>query len=218
MNNRVLWSKQTKQWEHDCIKTRRNLWLRSVRLSQFTISPGDRILDLGCGDGLDIQILHKKGYKKIIGVDISQKLLALARKRNPGVRFLRASAEKMPFKNGIFDAVLADSVLYHLTESNGAIREIHRVLTPGGRLCFIEAHQSLARKLFDGITVSPVSRFVPYLRKRKEAYLAEREAITRWRTSEREFFQMLVREGFRKIYCRTDLLSIVCEYQTPGAC
>ena len=82
----------------------------------FQFKPSDRILDLGCGDGLDIQLLRDYGCTNMVGVDISTKLLHAARKRNPGIRFFRASAVTLPFPDATFDIVLIDSMLYHIEE------------------------------------------------------------------------------------------------------
>jgi len=164
------------------ILTRRNLWLRKRRLQQFDFKRRDKILDLGCGDGINAKILWDLGFTHIIGVDISEFLLRIARKRVPKVKFIHATAEKLPFKNNTFDIILADSVLYHFINSSKAIKEIARVLKKGGKLFFIESHNSIFRRLLDWITFSPASQFMTFLvgrkkgipcRKRKHQELAE---------------------------------------------
>lgn len=195
------------------IRIRRNTWIRRRRLAMFGLKKTDRILDLGCGDGLDIEILRKKGCKKITGVDISPKLLADAKKRNPGVRFIRASAEKLPFKDASFDTVFVDSVLYHFVGKPEAFSEIWRVLVPGGRLCIIDMHNSRVRKFFDWLTFSPIRRIIPYLEKRRRAYTVEQAAIERWHAHEKEFLKSLASAGFKQELLRTDLLSIIGKYR-----
>jgi ubiquinone/menaquinone biosynthesis C-methylase UbiE len=156
-------------WDDAMIGIRRNVWLRGRRLGMFGLQPSDRILDLGCGDGLDMQILKEKGYNNIMGVDISPTLVKLATVNNPGVRVVRASADKLPFKNGCFDVVVADSMVYHLAGNTTAIREIRRVLTPTGRFCFIDMHASWLRTVFNVLTFSPFGRLSPYLMRRRKA-------------------------------------------------
>ncbi len=89
---------QTRQWENTYIKTRRNIEARKKRLSKFTINHTDKVLDVGCGDGLNIKILSDMGVQNVIGVDISKSLLTLAKKSNPHHKFYLASVEKLPFK------------------------------------------------------------------------------------------------------------------------
>ncbi len=52
---------QTTEWEHACVHTRRNTESRKKRLLQFSFRPDDKILDLGCGDGVNIQVLRSMG-------------------------------------------------------------------------------------------------------------------------------------------------------------
>src|SRR3989344_833127 len=100
---------QTKHWEEACVETRRSLTQRKRRLKLFRIKKTDRVLDLGCGDGLNIKILVQKGNKNVVGVDISRELLEEAKRLNPKAKFFQASAKKLPFKDSSFDIVLVDS-------------------------------------------------------------------------------------------------------------
>jgi len=200
-------------WDKPMILIRRNLWLRRRRLAMFGLKKSDRILDLGCGDGLDIQILHGWGFTHLVGVDISSKLLTAAKKRISGVRFICASADNLPFQDGAFTVVLADSVLYHLVGNTKAVKEIQRVLVRGGILCFIDMHMSWKRTLFNALTFSSANQIIPYLRKRKNAYLAEKQAIERWQKGQKDFLHMLENSGFQKVYTRIHGLSLIGQYQ-----
>lgn len=201
-----------KKWEKDCIKTRRSLWLRKRRLKQFEIRKTDKILELGCGDGLNIKILRSLGINYIIGIDISKFLLKLAKKNNPNVKFILASAENLPFKDNQFDIILADSVLYHLIDSAQSFSEIKRILKKGGKICFIEAHQSVLRRILDIITLSPLAKFLPFFKGRKSAFLAERDLIDYWLKNENRLPILLNERGFKKIFLKRDFLSIIGEY------
>lgn len=192
---------------------RRSEWMRRRRLQMFRLRKSERILDLGCGDGLDIRVLRKAGYKHMTGVDISPALIRQAQKMNPGVRFVRASAEQLPFASEAFDVVLADSMLYHLVGNSRAMREVRRVLVTHGRLCFIDMHGSWIRDLFNSLTLSPVAFMIPYVQRRQHAYQTERSAIERWHRSEKNFLRMLTRAGFENVYTRIDGLSIIGVYR-----
>ena len=204
---------QTHEWEKDCIKTRRNLWLRKKRLLQFNIQKNDHVLDLGCGDGLNIALLKKMGIQNIIGVDISSYLLKLAQKNNLGVKFYLADAKKLPFKDQTFDIVLADSVFHHLLNYPKSITEIKRVLKMGGYVCFVDPHKSFLRSLMDFITQLPISQMLPFFKGRQPAYLAEKDLMEYWLNNEQLFLNLLKKHGFKKDFCRVDLLSVIGQYQ-----
>lgn len=204
---------QTKEWENACIKTRRNLKKREKRIRKFLIKKTDKVLDLGCGDGLNISILRKLGVKNIIGVDISRDLIRLAKKNNPKIKFFVGSAEKLPFKNSQFDVVFVDSVFHHLLEYDKAIKEIRRVIKKGGDLCFIEPHQSLGRKIFDFITILPVSHFLAFFKQRREAYFGEKHLMTHWLDTEDNFYDILKKNKFVEYFHEYDLLSTIGKYK-----
>lgn len=104
-----------------------------------TLGPGRRALEVGCGTGIFLEKVAACGAD-IRGVDLSQDLLARARTRVSGfsnVRLTCGNAEQMPFPTGTFDAVYGSSVLHHLNLER-SLREILRVLRPGGRIAFAE--------------------------------------------------------------------------------
>jgi SAM-dependent methyltransferase len=96
-----------------------------------------RILEIGCGSGGLLAASARAG-KAIVGLDIALRWLVVARRRlrDHGLRvpMLAASAERLPWPDGTFDAVVADSVLEHLNDPAQALRECYRVLRPSGRL------------------------------------------------------------------------------------
>jgi SAM-dependent methyltransferase len=103
------------------------------------LRPGVRALELGCGTGVFLEKVARCGAT-LHGLDLSEDLLAQARARMagaPNVRLDRGNAEAMPYPDGEFDAVYGSSVLHHL-DLDAALRELHRVLKPGGRLVFAE--------------------------------------------------------------------------------
>ncbi len=200
------------KWEDACIKTRRSIFLRKRRLLKFQIQKTDRVLDLACGDGLDISILEKIGIKNIVGIDISGFLLTRARKLNKGIKFYKAHSEKLPFQSEIFDVVLVDSFFHHLEKFDKTLREIKRVLVNGGSLCFIEPHRSFARRLFDKISSLKLTQCVPFIKNRQVAYLGEKKGMEHWLMGECDFLKQLEYHGLKKIFCFVDLLSIIGKY------
>jgi SAM-dependent methyltransferase len=101
------------------------------------IAPGTRALELGCGSGEFTRRVAPSGAD-VIALDLSGDLLAKARaKLGATARFARGNAEALPFRAGAFDVVYGCSILHHL-DVETALREVRRVLRPGGRLVFSE--------------------------------------------------------------------------------
>lgn len=96
-----------------------------------------RILEVGCGTG-GLLVAAKRRGLRIEGADIASRWLVVARRRladaGLDVRLTVANAEHLPWLDGAFDALVADSVLEHLDDPALALREWSRVVRPGGRL------------------------------------------------------------------------------------
>jgi len=114
-------------------------WPRWV-FDQLGDLPADaRVLEIGCGDGG----LWKRNLDRlptgwrIAMLDLSPGMLAAARPALPATQFpafVQGNAERLPFVDGRFDAVIANHMLYHVADRPRALREIRRVLVPDGRL------------------------------------------------------------------------------------
>jgi SAM-dependent methyltransferase len=100
-----------------------------------------RILDVGCGTGANLELLREFGEAE--GVDVSHDALAFCRAR--GLEDVRhGAAEKLPYEDGAFDLVTALDVVEHLDDDVAGLREMRRVLRPGGRaLLFVPAFMFL---------------------------------------------------------------------------
>ncbi|MFN2613559.1 MAG: class I SAM-dependent methyltransferase [Actinomycetota bacterium] len=102
---------------------------------------GMRVLDAGCGAG-DLALEIARDAAEVVGFDLSPESIKLmgARAGRLGVRSpagLVAVMEHFPFPAGSFDVVVGKSILHHVDVA-AAMREVHRVLRPGGRALFIE--------------------------------------------------------------------------------
>jgi|Deesub1362B_J571_1020462.scaffolds.fasta_scaffold00489_4 SAM-dependent methyltransferase len=98
-------------------------------LKQFVPSKNLKILDIGCG--LGINLLKLKEYGKPIGLDYSYETLNLSLKRGAS-HLICSDARHIPFKDNIFDLVTAFDVLEHIDEDDNVLKEIYRVCKNGG--------------------------------------------------------------------------------------
>jgi trans-aconitate methyltransferase len=90
---------------------------------------GERILDLGCGDGVLTEELGRRGVS-VLGVDVSESLLAAAAAR--GVETRPMDGQKLMF-DGEFDAVFSNAALHWMSDADAVIDGVFRALRPGGR-------------------------------------------------------------------------------------
>ncbi|GLX94979.1 class I SAM-dependent methyltransferase [Herbidospora sp. NBRC 101105] len=95
------------------------------------VGDGDRILDVACGAGLALELAAVRGAR-CAGIDASARLVAVARDRNPGADVRVGDMHDLPWDDASFDAVTSFRGVWGTTPL--ALREIHRVLKPGGRV------------------------------------------------------------------------------------
>lgn len=195
------------------LATRRNTWLRRRRLASFSLSTNAHLIEIGCGDGLNLKVLTDMGMTHLTGFDRSILAIKQAKKLLPHVSFRVGDAWKLPYGDKSFDVVLVDSVLHMFSLSPQPLMHMKRVLRPKGYLCFIEPHASIVRTLLDEATLSKLSQYIPYLRDRRKVYIVEKQLIDRWFRIENEFVEKLVHAGWRKIFYRRDILSSVGKFQ-----
>ncbi|WP_256381559.1 class I SAM-dependent methyltransferase [Thermococcus sp. EP1] len=96
-------------------------------------SKNGKALDLGCGTGNYTLELYMRGFD-VVGVDLSEEMLKIARKKLPHVKFIRASAYSLPFEENTFDLVLSITMFEFIHKPELALNEIYRVLRPGGEV------------------------------------------------------------------------------------
>jgi SAM-dependent methyltransferase len=97
------------------------------------VRAGQRVLDVGCGPGaLTSELVRRVGGEAVTAVDPSEAFVAAAKERHPTVQVQRATAEQLPFADGVFDAALAQLVVHFMADPVAGLREMARVTRPGG--------------------------------------------------------------------------------------
>ena len=115
----------------------------TFNLKKYDLKNDGVLLDVGCGEGRHIfGVMQDYPLMKCIGIDMDHESIKIAEEgydyfksiSQAGAEFLKGSAYKIPFPDNFFDLVICSEVLEHLHEYNDAVKEMHRVLKPGGKL------------------------------------------------------------------------------------
>ncbi|MGH2893857.1 MAG: class I SAM-dependent methyltransferase, partial [Solirubrobacteraceae bacterium] len=113
---------------------------RTAMVDAVDPRPGQRILDVATGTGMVAFALAARGAQ-VTALDQSEAMLAVARARgrsHPGVTFVHGEAERLPFDDASFDAVTFTYLLRYVDDPAATLRELARVVKPGGRIGMVE--------------------------------------------------------------------------------
>lgn len=109
------------------------------------LGPGDRVLDVGCGTGATADFLTARYGARVVGMDLSDILLAEARRQHPKAVLVRGDADRLPLKTAGFNAVFCECVCSLLSDPARALDEWQRVLVPGGTLVLADLYCRMPR-------------------------------------------------------------------------
>jgi len=118
-------------------------WGRALSLLRRDVLRGSRVLDLGCAFGYGTARIAR--YYNTDGLDASPDYIRRARRSRSNARFMLGHAERLPYPDDHFDAVVLLDVLEHVTDEQAVVTEIARVLRPGGLLIVSVPHTGALR-------------------------------------------------------------------------
>ena len=130
------------------------------------LPPGSRVVDLGCGSGVFTDVLQRRGYR-CCGVDLSPKLIELARDKFRDIEFVEGDVERLPFADASFDGVLLSGLVHHLPDPSRCAAEVFRILRLGGKFVafdpnrmnpFMYLYRDRSSPFYSSVGVTPNER------------------------------------------------------------
>ena len=124
--------------------------------AEAVVRPGNDVLDACCGTG-DLALADERAGGRVTGLDFSERMLERGRRKSTAVSWVRADVLAMPFEDASFDAATVGFGIRNVEDLEAALRELARVLRPGGRLGCLEitrprgALRPFFRLWFDGL-------------------------------------------------------------------
>ncbi|MCX4694822.1 class I SAM-dependent methyltransferase [Streptomyces sp. NBC_01408] len=110
----------------------------ATAVAEFGLRPGDRVLDAGCGTGRALTALRAAVGPSglVLGADLTPQMLAAAQRAGRAAEgaLLLTDVARLPLRDGVLDAVFAAGLIAHLPDPGANLRELARVVRPGGRL------------------------------------------------------------------------------------
>lgn len=165
-------------------------------LAELEKEPFDAVLDVGCGTGAVLALLHEKyPDRRYVGLDLTPEMIEVARtKVAPGMEFVVGDAENLPFDEASFDAVLCSNSFHHYPNPAAFLAGALRVLRPGGRLILRDYTSSDFVVWLMNHVELPLARLVGHGDVR---VLRQREFVELARAAGFEVLVMEAQKGFR---------------------
>ncbi|MEU2428626.1 MULTISPECIES: demethylmenaquinone methyltransferase [unclassified Streptomyces] len=190
LTNDVLSLGQDRRWRNEVAKA-------------VGARPAEKVLDLAAGTGTSSLPFTRTGAY-VVPCDFSLGMLREGKKRHPWLPLTAGDATKLPFRDNVFDAVTISFGLRNVQDTDGALRELHRVTRPGGRVVICEfSHPTWApfRTVYEEYlmrALPPVARAVS---SNPDAYVYLAESIQSW-PEQAELARLLQKAGWSKVAWR----------------
>ena len=179
-------------------------WRRRTR-EALSLLPGERVLDVAAGTGVSTAELARPGVQAVAS-DFSLGMLRAGARRpdRRGLPFVAADAMRLPFADGVFDAVTISFGLRNIADVSGALAEFARVAKPGGRLLVCE-FSTPAMAGFRQLYLNYLMRALPWVARRvssnPQAYVYLAESIRSW-PDQRRLAAVLADAGWSNVRYR----------------
>ena len=168
-------------------------WRRLVaRTLQPSLVEGARVLDVACGTGDLSRVLARAGAASVIGLDFCRPMLEIARRKGAAdgrsIPFVEGDALRLPFADGAFDVVTIAFGLRNLADVEEGLRELLRILKPGGRAAVLEFSSPVVpgfRALFRFYFTRLLPRIGGWLSGSRGAYRYLPDSVSRFPDQER---------------------------------
>ncbi|RBM23579.1 demethylmenaquinone methyltransferase [Streptomyces sp. PT12] len=188
---------------NDVLALGQNRRWRTAVARAVAARPGERVLDLAAGTGTSSQPFADAGAFTV-PCDFSLGMLAEGKRRTPWLPFTAGDATRLPFADGVFDAVTISFGLRNVQDTGAALREMLRVTAPGGRLVVCEfSHPTWAP--FRTVYTEYLMRALPAVATRvsssPDAYVYLAESIRAW-PGQAELAGALGEAGWRRVAWR----------------
>jgi SAM-dependent methyltransferase len=188
----IEWSQARWRKEGDVVSTADCEEEMIHRVMLDHLPPDGLILDAGCGSGKWLLYLRQRGFRRVMGMDISAEACRVARDNAADLPLLQGDGRRIPVRAGTLDAVVSLGVVEHDEAGPvGALREIHRVLKPGGLLLLSVPYDNLLRRL----VVNHLMTYVTWRRRRAKCRLG----FSEYRFNAREMRSALRASAFAPV-------------------
>jgi SAM-dependent methyltransferase len=162
---------------------------------------GRNVVDLGCGFGWFCRWAREQGAASVLGLDVSEKMLARARAEtdDPAITYQRADLERLDLPMGAFDLAYSALALHYLENLEAMLAVVHRALAPGGWLAFSAEHPMMTAPAMQGWVERDGGKSWPvdnYLNEgpRKTNWLAD--GVIKQHRTVATYLNLLIRTGF----------------------
>lgn len=147
-NSKAAFNQQAATYDND-IKGRHARSLYPVLLEKLSHIPFQSALDLGCGTGEILKLILQEDIgKELYGIDLSEQMLYVAKSKLPEqVKLLLGDSEALPFPDNTFDVVYCNDSFHHYPAPMKVLREVYRVLKPGGTFLMGDCWQPLVGRI-----------------------------------------------------------------------